>query len=380
MRERAFPEKPEMHQRAKRVGESVYDYCSHSAGDMATAYRLLAEQWLHNYPDQHLSAFLRRFKGKRDDDHNSAFFELFLHEYLRKLCDKIAIEEEIANSGKRADFGLRYRDGSMLAVEALSIQPIYLTGSPNIELVNEYVRELSSPDFMISFLTSKGELSHTPKKRDVQRWAHEVLSQYSWEDANTRAEAAGNRAVPVEPLRLGAWEIDAVIWVKQPEERNETSALGMHAGGGEVHDYQVPAVVRDRVLKKINAKTTSQSSVPFILAVNINEPMLRPGEEEMEVLHGYKHRIQFSTVRPDDRLVNPNATSVFSPDGTEGVWLTIRNRSQYRRCSAIWFFHQVGVANPRGSRHTMYLNPFTEHDYRELFLHHFSTAGIGLPG
>lgn len=379
MRERAFPEEPEMHERRIEIGESTYRYYSHSGLPKLVKYRHLTEEWLSRYPEEHLRGFLRRFQGKDSQAHESAFFELFLHERLRVLCDRIEIEGEIVDSGKRADFVLHYADGSAIAVEALSIEPIERAEAPNVRLVNEWVRQLRSADFMIWFGESEGQLTSAPKKREVQGWARDVLSQYSWEEAYNFAQMTGNRLIPVKPLELDGWSTQAEVRVNEPDKRTERECLAVLAGG-TVGYYEVPQVARERIEKKIRAKKAEQSSMPFVLAVNVNDQMTDLGEEELEVLHGFKHRILFRSAAGGGTPVDPELQSVFSPDGTEGVWSTPDNKAQYDRCDAIWFFHQVGIVYPRGTRSALYLNPFVSHDFRMMALHHFATAGVALPG
>ena len=282
-----------MHHRRIELGETTYAYYSHSRREEVVAYRRLAEQWLAHYPEQHLTGLLKRLKGKNDGAHESAFFELFLHEYVLRLCDDVEIEGLLADSGKRADFVLHYHDGDALAVEALPLQPIDGVISENVKLVNEYVRQLTSSDFFIWFGESEGELDQPPRKRDAQRWAERLLSQYNWEDEHALAQISGNRLIPIEPLKLGDWVIEAKLYVKSPEARTEQTCLGVLAGS-HTGSYEVPAIVRDRVLKKIRNKKSSRSDVPFVLAVNIRDTMFKLGGEELEVLHGFKHQIRIT--------------------------------------------------------------------------------------
>ena len=367
-----------MHERRIEIGESTYRYYSHSGRAKVVEYRRLTEEWLSHYPEEHLHRFLRRFQGKDSQAHESAFFELFLHEHLRALCDKIEVEGTIADSGKCADFVLHYADGSAVAVEALSLEPIERAKAPNVRLVNAWIKELRSADFMICLSKSKGQLTSAPKKREVQGWAKRVLSEHSWEEADRRVRFTDDRRILVEPLKLDGWSTQAKLWVNEPDKRTERECLAVLASGTVGH-YEVPQVARDRIEKKIRAKKAEQSSMPFVLAVNVNDQMLDLGEEELEILHGFKPRILFRTAVGGGPPVDPDPQSVFSPDGTKGVWSTPDNKAQYDRCAAIWFFHQVDVVCPRGRRSALYLNPFVSHGYRMKAFSRSVPADIALP-
>ena len=131
------------------------------------------------------------------------------------LCDKIEVEGTIADSGKCADFVLHYADGSAVAVEALSLEPIERAKAPNVRLVNAWIKELRSADFMICLSKSKGQLTSAPKKREVQGWAKRVLSEHSWEEADRRVRFTDDRRIPVEPLKLDGWSTQAKLWVNE---------------------------------------------------------------------------------------------------------------------------------------------------------------------
>lgn len=367
-----------MHERRIRIGESHYDYYSHSGREGIVRYRDLTERWLVNYPQEHRTAWLKRFRNKKADSHESAFFELFLHEYVHRFCDHVEIEGTIPDSKKQADFVLHFGDGTSLAIEALSLRPTGGIISENIHRVNEYVRQVMSSDFSIWFGESQGRLDQTPPKRVVQSWAERVLARYRWEDAIDVFERTGEMCFPVEPLRLENWIVEAQVCVRPGDNREERECLGVLAGGGGGY-YEAPGAARKKILSKIRAKKSLQTEVPFFLAVNVADWMMKPGEEELEILHGFKHKVHITPVKRDDGTIDYPGQGLFSPDGTEGVWSTADNESKYGRCSAMWFFHRVHAAHPTGTRQAMYLNPYTDHDFRTLTMLHYSTAGVGMP-
>lgn len=378
MGERAFPSEPQMHERDIRPGETAYDFYTHSGLEHIIAYRKHVERWLANYPLQHQPALLRRLQSKKSDAHESAFFELFLHEYLRKLCDHVEVEGELPDSNKRADYVLHFEDGSAVAVEALSIQRKMGLVNENVRRVNEYIQEVKSSDFFIWLRESQGSLKQTPSKKEVQNWTRRVLTQLSWEKANEHAQHSGDRLIPVEPLKLKGWRVAADIYVKDVDDRTDREYSHITVEPGVTY-YEVPRAVRDKVLSKIRAKKSTPTTIPFVLAVNVTDRMWKPSEEELEVLYGYKHRPQITRIERADGTKHYRSQGLFSPDGTEGVWSTVQNKAQYGRCSAVWFFHQVDAARPRGTRQALYLNPHTDHGLRLQFLQHYATAGIGFP-
>ena len=273
---------------------------------------------------------------------------------------------------------MHFGDGGALAVEALSLQPTEGVVHENVSRVNEYVRQLKSADFSIWFGESVGVLKQAPPKRVVQKWAKQVLAQYRWEDANRLFQQTGELCLPVEPLRLDGWEIKAKVCLWPEDNREERHALGVLAGGGVMY-HTAPLSIRERIQKKLSAKKASKTAVPFVLAVNIADHLAKVGEEELEILFGFKPHVQISATKGENGTMDYSGDLVFKPDGTEGVWAAADNASQYSRCDAIWFFHQVNAAHPTGTRQALYLNPYTEHEFRTRALDIFATAGVGVP-
>ncbi len=347
MRERAFPEEPEMHERGIVSSESTYKYYSHSGHPEVVEYRRLTEEWLSHYPEEHLREFLRRFQGNDSQVHEAAFFELFLHNLLRSVTDQIEIEGLIPDSGKHADFVLRLGDYGEIHVEALSLLWPLDSSGENLKRVNQYVSNILSSDFSIWFGDVQGELSHTPPRKPVEDWTRRVLQAFSWEEADRLVRGNPERLISIEPLVLNECQIDARLLVRPPDARTPQSCLGMPATSANIFGYDTRvADTQEKIKTKIKTKKQAVTSTPFVLAVNVNNRMRPYEEKELEVLYG-------------------NADN-----GTGGVWRTSdgRPRETYTRCAAIWFFHQVDLSYPQGRRNALHLHPDINHDERMVIL------------
>ena len=347
MRERAFPEEPEMHDRSRLVGERAYAFDSHSGRSHIVEYRRIVEQRLLNYPEAKVAHLLSRFDVKNDRVYEAALFELFLHDLLRSVTDQIEIEGLIPDSKKHADFALRLGSYGEIHVEALSLSFALNSSAENLKLVEQYIGDILSSDFSICLGAVHGELSNTPPRRPVDNWTQRVLQAFSWEDADCRVRDNPERLIPIEPLVLDECRIDAWLLVRPPDQRTQQSCLGMPAMSANTfrNDTRV-ADTRTKIEEKIEEKKRASTSTPFVLAVNVNNRMRPYEEKELEVLYG-------------------NADN-----GTGGVWRTSdgRPRETYTRCAAIWFFHQVDLSYPQGRRNALHLHPDINHDERMAIL------------
>ena len=372
----AFPADPELHERAKNPGESVYDYYSHSGREKIVEYRQLCELWLTTYPEPHLASFLSRFSSKRSNQHQSAYFELFLHEWLRHLCPALEIEATMAGSKKRADFLLNFDNNISVAIEALHIarEP----DNPNLDWINHYVEQIISEDFGLSFGNCEGNLAEKPRKRHVQSWAREVLCQYTWDEATAQLLKTEGHSLPVRPLTLGDWSAEASVMPRDPQNRKARSCLMQLAGSG-IREYNRPMHVRKKIEKKIRDKVTPDQTVPFVLAVNVEDWLARPGKEELQILYGFQHTIRIFLTKSNAGRAPSRSVGAFTAEGGNGVWSKLNNNRQYKRCNAIWFFHQLGGPLAHGIRQEMYLNPFVDHSVELRFLQQFSQAEQAMP-
>ncbi len=77
------------------------------------------ERWFSRYPITHQNQLLSRLKARDPDSHNSAFFELLLHEYLLASgFDVLEIEPAVLGTGKTPDFLVADSDGKKMYIEA----------------------------------------------------------------------------------------------------------------------------------------------------------------------------------------------------------------------------------------------------------------------
>jgi hypothetical protein len=81
--------------------------------------RQLVDGWLDRYPAGHRDGLVARFRSSIDDQHHSAFFELFLHEFIVVHGHKvIAIEPTLTQTSKSPDFLIESDQGHRLYLEA----------------------------------------------------------------------------------------------------------------------------------------------------------------------------------------------------------------------------------------------------------------------
>ena len=100
--------------------EAVFCYLNRSGRPEAACVRQLVENWLTRYPANHRGALIARLRSSIDDQHRSAFFELFVHEFLLVRGHQIlAIEPKLSHTKKSPDFLVKAKEGHCLYLECV---------------------------------------------------------------------------------------------------------------------------------------------------------------------------------------------------------------------------------------------------------------------
>ncbi|MGY4572041.1 hypothetical protein [Bradyrhizobium sp. USDA 3256] len=85
--------------------ETRFAYLSRSGRAEAARVREQVDAWFSAYPESHRDALVARFRSAIDDQHRSAFFELFLyHMLLARGCKLLAIEPKLEHTDKSPYF------------------------------------------------------------------------------------------------------------------------------------------------------------------------------------------------------------------------------------------------------------------------------------
>lgn len=100
--------------------ETAFGYLSRSTRPEASRVRDLIEDWISHYPEEHRLALVARLRSKIDDAHQSAFFELALHELLLVTGHAVvAIEPKLEHTPYSPDFLVQAPDRSRFYLEAV---------------------------------------------------------------------------------------------------------------------------------------------------------------------------------------------------------------------------------------------------------------------
>lgn len=100
--------------------ETQFAYLNRSGRPEAERVRELVGAWFAEYPAEHRKTLIGRFRSAIDDEHRSAFFELFLHHLVLARGGRVlAIEPKLDRTDKSPDFLVESAAGEQYYLEAV---------------------------------------------------------------------------------------------------------------------------------------------------------------------------------------------------------------------------------------------------------------------
>ncbi|WP_159006510.1 hypothetical protein [Bradyrhizobium sp. S69] len=100
--------------------ETQFSYLNRSGRPEAARVREQVDAWFAAYAETHRAVLVSRFRSTIDDQHRSAFFELFLYHFLlARGCKIVVIEPKLEHTDKSPDFLVENGKGERFYVEAV---------------------------------------------------------------------------------------------------------------------------------------------------------------------------------------------------------------------------------------------------------------------
>lgn len=219
---------------ASRQGETSHAFLDRSAQPIFAAVRHLLEDWLTRVPAEHQADLIGAFRAD-NQQFDSAFWALYLHElYLRAGYD-VEIHPEVPNSPKHPDFRMTGK-GEPFYLEAVQV------GTPTSDLA-ERRRMEAAHDAMNGEATEQFSLSMThaqigPNPLSARRLRQELRRWLAGLDPATVVAALSEPERPGEltfdrlprfTWRHDGWDLEFHALPLSPDAaRGDTPMIGMY--------------------------------------------------------------------------------------------------------------------------------------------------------
>lgn len=327
-------------------GQPSFDFINHSAWPACVNVRRVLDAWFSRYPRNHRAALRGHFRSPNEMQHSAALFELYLHELMTRLGNRMTIHPRVGRTAtRRPDFRVHTPTAGAFYLEATTLSSQF-KGLGKAGLTNPFMRALekvTSTDYVMMIHT-EGSPTTPPSARtlrpQLERWIaaldydtvvglwehdRDRLPTFTWshEDWTLRFTAIpkGERRDVLDPVTHGAMMPQAGINdLKTPLKRtirNKASAYGR---------VRIPFVVAVNVLD------------PFLDDIHLHETML--GDERWEIVT--------TTTGHDVRYAGPAPNGLFTSGG----------RPRNTHLSAVMVFRSLLPWNMHRDLVDVYVNPF----------------------
>jgi hypothetical protein len=251
----------------KNHNESAFIYLNRTARPSFEKVRVVLEDWFSRYPASERSDLRSHFRDDGDTNHNSAFFELFLHElFFRQGC-KILVHPKLAHTATRPDFLVEFPNGNRIYVEAVVVtshSAKSAAADARLRSLYEHLdRLIDSKDFFIG-IDFNDEPSKPPSAKQIANALNGWIRNLDADDIIART-ANGSLLLPRFSYESEDWSVNFVAIPKKPEARNKLGVRPLGMFGCSAGWSQDSGIFHDCVRGK--AGKYGQLNLPFMIAV-----------------------------------------------------------------------------------------------------------------
>jgi len=249
--------------------EPQFSCLNRSARDEVEVIRQKLEEWFLHYPTSEQPELRSRLRSDIDAHHQSASFELFLHELLIKLGCRVSLHPPIPNTTKMPDFFVEHSDSDPFYIEAVlatNESADEVADKARINTVYDVLnREVDSSDFFL-LLTVKGAPATPPSARKIASFVNKHLDQLDPDEIVDLYDSGRMNDVVCWNYEHDGWVIEFQPIPKKAEARKRKGVrpLAAISTGFRFMDDRTPIV--EAISKK--AGRYGEFNIPYIVAVN----------------------------------------------------------------------------------------------------------------
>jgi len=204
--------------------EPEFIYLNRSARPVVQKVREVMDDWYSHYPESHRADLRGRFRSPDDTNHRSAFYELFLHELVRRFECCVEIHPVLAGNTRHPDFlvesptsGRFYLEGTLASEESEE----GTAARSRMNTVYDALNRLESPNFVVG-MDIVGAPATPPSARQIRDFLSQQLLQLNPEEMAELLKLGGFAALPHWRYEHDGWAILFFPIPKSPEQRGKS--------------------------------------------------------------------------------------------------------------------------------------------------------------
>jgi hypothetical protein len=261
--------------RPKRETESSFEYLNTSARAPVAAARDLLDGWFRDFPESGKADLKARFRSRSDSQHHAAFFELYVHELLRRCGFEVEVHPDTeAEEETHPDFLVSLGGKPQFYVEATLAQESAADSAAQarIDRVYETLSTLDSPNFFVGIRLYGAPATAPPGARlrsKLEAW----LADLDLEEVIRRWRTSGAPG----NLPHFDWPHDGCTFSFFPIPK---SAEARGRPGVRPVAVKMPSARLVTIDRSIRSSLAAKSSrygklgLPLVIAVNVLDPLV----------------------------------------------------------------------------------------------------------
>lgn len=332
--------------RPMAANERQFTYLNTSARPEAARVRAKIDEWFGRYPIGSAESLRARIRSVLDKQHNSAIFELIIHEMLLKTGHIVeSVEPKLEHTSKSPDFMVRSQDGARFFIEAVVDAGVSDRESANSARLNDVINcidQIHSPYHYLG-VQFQGELDRPLRQRELKSAITDWLSC-----AGSTLSALNQ----IEPLEFEANGLTVTINAF-PRPKPAPGARAIGAILPEAKWTSVGGGIKNTLKSK--ASRYGDLGLPYLVAINscglgVSDDNLTAalfGSIAYKISPTHDGKFTGEPYREDDCL-----------------WLK-SGKPQNKRMSAVLFFEGVSAWNIATQRALLVKNPWARYPMLE---------------
>lgn len=255
--------------RPKRQRESEFAYLNSSTRKLVTAAREFLEEWFDSFPEDGKSDLRARFRSSDNAQHQSAFWELYLHELFSQVGFRLEVHPDVKGTPNHPDFLVSENGVSLFYLEAV-VAGLPSTKKAGAEArlaeVFDLVNKMQLPGWFLH-VEHKGMPYTQPPVKELRRSLERWLASLDMKAIEASLKAEDWDGLPELEWR---WEGLTLYFTPSPRSPTSTANADSRPIGvmmGEPHLLSVDRDIHRAVESK--AKKYGNLALPLVVALNV---------------------------------------------------------------------------------------------------------------
>ena len=248
--------------------EPEFTYLNRSGRLGLQKIREALNDWYSHYPEERRADLRGRFRSTDDRNYRSAFFELLLHELLRRMGCRVQIHPVLADNVAHPDFLVECECHGQFYLEAVVVSgesEEETAARSRMNTVYDALNRFESPSFLIG-MDVIGAPATSPSAREIREFLTRKLAPLNPDEIAAVFERGGFRALPHWDYEHDGWRLSLFPIPKTPEQRKTAGVRPIAMQFEEFRFVENQVSIRNAVLQKANQY--GELDRPFVIALN----------------------------------------------------------------------------------------------------------------